>query len=126
MVDVQEYLEEIKTSKAKQLMGISLDTMYWQGIIDNDEKEEDLRKELEAEQNNRLIDKSGKVLRDDRDFEKIAELNYRVDTLTKADSELKNLKGIEKQLKLYINHLKNPSEELLSALERASKLEFGN
>ena len=114
---VKVFLEGVVEKKTEQLLGIALDTQYYVGILGTNENEEDeLRKELEVEQEKREIDKMGKTLKDDRDFDKIGKLNARIDDITKAREEKKKLDDMKETITQYLNTVKNPSEETLAIL----------
>lgn len=118
---IKDFLADIKEKKVEQMMGIELDLNYWKKVVGNDD-EDVLRKDLEEENNKRIANKNGSILKDERDMDKIQNLNKRINTIAKAREESGKLVDMKQAIQLYIDHINNPSKETLSALEVASKL----
>lgn len=118
---VKDFLNMVKEDKVKNLLGIELDSKYWEKIVGND-KEEDVRKQLEDAQNKRVVDKAGKVISDNRDMDRITQLNTRVEILKKANDELVRLRGMEISIRDYLIHIMNPNDETKKKLNQISKM----
>lgn len=118
---VKDFLNMVKEDKVKNLLGIELDSKYWEKIVGND-KEEDVRKQLEDAQNKRVVNKAGKVISDNRDMDRITQLNTRVEILKKANDELVRLRGMEISIRDYLIHIMNPNDETKKKLNQISKM----
>lgn len=118
---VKDFLNMVKEDKVKNLLGIELDSKYWEKIVGND-REEDVRKQLEDAQNRRVVDKEGNVISDNRDMDRITQLNTRVEILKKANDELVRLRGMEISIRDYLIHIMNPNDETKKKLNQISKM----
>lgn len=121
MSKVKEFINEEIEKKKKQLMGIHLDLQYWGNIMkENDEDE--LRKELKEENSKKIFNKNGTVFQDNRDVNKVTELNRKINRIIQAKEEKQKLEDMLDNIKNYFNFLKNPDEKTLKKLEGIEKL----
>ena len=118
---IKDFLTEVKEQKTKQLLGISLDMNYWKNSIKG-KSEIKLRAELEEENNKRLITKTGNVIKDERDADKIAELSKDIEVIKRAEQEIVKLTDMEKNIKVYLEFVNSPSKDTVDKFEEILKI----
>lgn len=118
---VNEFLADVKAEKVKQLLGITLDKRYWNATIEGKDANK-LREDLGQEKEKMVSNAKGKVMKDDRDLEKINRLSKEIDAFEKAVTELARLDEMEKGIKLYMDFIMNPTKIVLDELEGVAKL----
>ncbi len=118
---VKVFLNEVKDDKKKNLMGIELDISYWNKIIGNDD-EPKLRLSLEEENKKLIKGRGNKVVKDNRDIEKIAILSTRIEVIKSANNELTKLRDMKTNIHNYFSYISNLSKEVEDELDTISKM----
>lgn len=118
---VKVFLNEVKDDKKKNLMGIELDISYWNKIIGNDD-EPKLRLSLEEENKKLIKGRGNKVVKDNRDIEKIAILSTRIEVIKSANDELVKLRGMKSSIHDYFSYISKISKETQKALDVIAKM----
>lgn len=118
---VKSFLADVVLEKKKQLMSIAMDLEYYRVVVGTD-TEETLRAELQAEQDKRVIDKQGKILKDDRDMTKIQTLGDRIDAVVSAKQEILKYETMQKSVTEYYTNCLHPTDATLKMLEDIAAL----
>jgi len=118
---VKTFLEETKQKKIEQLLGIALDTKYWEFVI-GDRNADDLRKKLSEEQQKLIKSDKGVVLKDERNMDTINELNVLIDAVEKAEKELDRLKDMDRNIRAYLKFVTNPDTETKKRMDEIAQM----
>lgn len=124
---VKSFIKDVLERKREQLMGVELDLLYYKKIVGAEDEEEKTRAELVEEQQKYTApekDEAGTVIKeaeDNRDLQKIAVLNGRIDEISKANQELNGLKSMKVSLERYYNYTTNLPADVIESLEKISK-----
>lgn len=119
-ITVAEFITKTRNQKIEQLMGITMDKEYFVAVIGDDD-EEALRDQL-AEEQQKVVKEKDRILKDDRDIDKINALTKRIDTVVKAKQELQNLKEMENGIRKYLGIVDNPGAGVTKTLDDISKM----
>lgn len=114
---IKETLNEAREERKKRIASIKLDIYFFDRWLEKND--EDTLRDALAEENEKLEkDGNGKVIKDQRDLENLAELNAKIDKLQKMKNQRLQYIDLLNDLKFYL--------EVIDELDKSKEIEVFN